>query len=244
MKREPVHKQTVIVPRNAICAFTLLELLVVIAIIAILASLLLPVLGRAKRSAYRVQCVNNLKQLGVAINLYADDHGDALPGPVWQGLFHVYDDQKTLFMPYYIATYLGQPAPSPTVQVVQSAICPGSAHTSAWKGFPLSAPVTTLSQPISYIVTVTVTNLADDLVTRPFGYPYDLLPAVYPGMTNEPTKHVKQIRNPSAAWAIVDADQENAVSFAGYYPYLPENKIHGTVRNQLYFDWHVEAVKD
>lgn len=230
--------------KRAARAFTLIELLVVVAIIAILASLLLPVLGRAKQAAYKVQCVNNLKQLGTAINMYADDHGDALPGPVWQGLFHVYDDKHTLFMPYYIASYLSQPAPSPTIQVAKAAICPANAHTSAWKDFPQSSPVTGLNQPISYVVSVNVTNVGNDLVTRPFGYPYDLLPSAYPGMTNEPTKRLKQIRDPSLSMAIEDADQLNAVPLAGYYPYLPEKKIHGTVRNELFFDWHVEGVKE
>src|SRR5512138_2108825 len=70
----PVWRQK----RNA-AGFTLIELLVVIAIIAILAAMLLPSLSRAKETARRISCTNNLKQLSAAAKMYADDNKEAFP---------------------------------------------------------------------------------------------------------------------------------------------------------------------
>ncbi len=64
---------------NRPTAFTLIELLVVIAIIGILASLLLPVLSRAKVKAIRAKCMSNIKQIEVAEYIYAEDNNDKLP---------------------------------------------------------------------------------------------------------------------------------------------------------------------
>src|SRR5580692_11312853 len=135
--------------------FTLVELLVVMTIIAILASLLLPVLSHAKEKGYRAQCVNNFKQLGAAIQMYADDHGDQLPGPIWQGFYEMYDNQNARRLSFYIATYMGQSAPSQTPQSNLLARCPSAALR--WgpqtDGDPMSIHV-----PLSYLTASSVTN--------------------------------------------------------------------------------------
>src|SRR5579862_3498551 len=60
-------------------AFTLIELLVVIAIIGILAAMLLPALNRARSAAKKAQCVGNLRQVGIAISMYASENNDYVP---------------------------------------------------------------------------------------------------------------------------------------------------------------------
>jgi prepilin-type N-terminal cleavage/methylation domain-containing protein len=236
-------------PPRERAAFTLVELLVVIVIIAVLVALLLPVTGMVRSRMDSTQCVSNLRQIGVAINAYINDHNGTLPGPLTstQGPTYVVGQAGSLAA--FLDPYLGQSSSNSASSHDPNLGQANSAGANRYSPvFECPAAARLLHDPTR------PTYLMDDAV--PEGATQSIWGA--PGLNQQPMIATAILKwmfydddgtplQLSQMWLMQDGDQnyvtshqigfDSTANIGGLLP-MP---AHVTFYNALFFDFHVEA---
>lgn len=237
-------------------AFTLIELLTVVAIVAILATFLVPIIAKARRTAVEAECVSNLRQIGQAISLYVLENDGVLPGPFGGGQGVQQDRNK----PGY-TTYTAYNANDPAVSESQAGSLPvrlgpymgieadGRVRSTRVFTCPAFDPVAQAGAA-SYQIAVGIdfekgsfagmhTGGFRRNMAEPFGYPNS-------SRRPQPMAVIENLPIASSRlWAIADCFKRLPGGVvAGWDRNLPEQPIHGAYGNALFFDWHVGKIDE
>lgn len=197
--------------------FTLVELLAIAVVLTFLLVLFFPTVTQARQKAMQTTCQANLKQIGLALQAYANVNRDYLPGPVQELTSPNYDPTSTNELAWFIADRLGALPPAPQKRVVPQLLCPAE-----------EARRQTPGPHADYVL-----NDGRALVDPSFGRPGS------PARPSQTLASLAAATPPSTCVAMVDADKGNVNARLPGWKSLSYAPNHGKTRNQLYFDWHV-----
>ncbi len=221
-------------PDEASAGFTLIEMLVVVGIIAVLAGLLLPALNHARARADRIACVSNLKQFGVALQLYVGDYADYVPPNM--------DGQDLPLGETWVEGWLGLPGPdcTNTLYLQRSLLGRYLPDPKLWH-CPSAEPVTVARVTQPHVRTVSLNCFMGSPVKSPAATTYLKL---------------GEITKPSPAQALTFVEEKmetiNDGSFALQWPFAEKNLrswvlrdkpavLHNRSGNLTFADGHVET---
>jgi prepilin-type processing-associated H-X9-DG protein len=230
-------------------AFTLVELLVVVGIIAMLIGLLLPALSRARANAKQVQCLSQLRQIGTAMRMHADEHNGYMPiagqiespgGATPAGMLDAYMKNYsyyfdgTNFRPMHIAgalaPYLGQQVRSDT-----------TAHMQADLSTGISSKIYSCPTDPLNIISITAKSTGWSTPTEPMSYGFNEAVLGWEDANgnvnfNEYRGQLNKVRNPTQTFLMCDAIPRNADWTGGWLTFYAH--VAGANMEEAFFDYN------
>ena len=203
--------------------FTFVELLSVFFFLGILAMVLLPGCARARQKSIQISCTANLRQIGAALHLYTQANQDTLPGPVFDLAQPSYNQTSNRELSWFLAEHLGYPKPSTDLVVAAELVCPAQSNRASDSGSQRG--------PASYLVNASL-KTSEGSRLYPFGQIGE------PGSPPLKLSLLTAYGPPARMKVMADADKANVNPTLRGWGELPCRPVHGSVRNQLFFDGH------